>query len=131
GPCQNRGWTASFATLAIFNPDETFLVTAGGEGELKGGLQVWSTPPAGGRGSEVARLFTRDRIPPTCAAFAPSGTEIPFLAVGTEKGNVHLWQPPSDPTRTKSEGRVAYLDPTDPRYWTVRVELDNKLLNLP
>ena len=33
-----------------FNPEDTLLVTAGGEGELKGGMQVWtncrSTRPA-------------------------------------------------------------------------------------
>lgn len=128
GQVQNVSPTAAFANLAVFNRDDSLLLTAGGEGELKGGLQVWTVPGAGGRGSEAARLFTPARVGVTAAAFSPSA-EHPFLVVGTEKGTVHLWKPPSD-ARKAYTGKVVYVDETDPRYVTVRVEMDNRELNL-
>ena len=128
GQIQNLGPTAVFSTLAVFSRDDAMLVTAGGEGELKGGLQVWTVPPAGGRGSEAARFFTPGRVGVTAAAFSPSAAH-PFLVVGTEKGSVHLWKPPAA-ARTAYTGRVTNVDSTDPRYVTVRVEMDNKQLNL-
>jgi WD40 repeat protein len=124
GQVLNPGSTASFSTLALFSPDDSFLVTGGGEGELKGGLQVWTTPAAGGRGSEVARLITPGRVAITCGAFSPS-KELPFVVVGTQAGTVHLWRPPADRARMKYEGQLANIDSTDPRYVTVRVELEN------
>jgi WD40 repeat protein len=129
GQIQNMGSTASFATLALFNKDDTLLVTAGGEGELKGALQVWTTPPPGGRGSEIARLMTPARVGVTCGAFSPV-KESPFLVVGTEKGTVHLWRPPSDAARATATGKVTNIDATDARTMTVRVELDNTMLKL-
>jgi len=128
GQVQNVGPTAAFATLAIFNSDDTLLLTAGGEGELKGGLQVWNVPKEGGRGAEYARLFTPARIAVTTAAFSPFSTHR-FLAAGTEKGTVHVWSPPSK-DRKASIGKVVYVDSVDPRYITVRVEMDNRTLNL-
>src|SRR6185437_13689666 len=62
GQVQNSSSTAAFATLAVFNPNDSLLLTAGGDGELKGGLQIWNLPPSGGRGSEVLRLFTPGRV---------------------------------------------------------------------
>lgn len=128
GQVQNSGPTAVFGTLAAFNRDDSLLVTAGGEGELKGGLQVWTVPAAGGRGTEAARLYTPGRIGVTAAAFSPSA-QVPFLAVGTEKGTLHLWTPPSDAKKTYT-GKVVNVDSTDPRYVTVRVEMDNRELQL-
>ena len=128
GQVQNVGQTAAFATLAVFNQDDTLLLTAG-EGELKGGLQVWNLPKEGGRGAEVARLFTQSRHPVTAATFSPSADHR-FLAAGDEKGNVHIWLPP--PANRKAyTGKVVYFDSVDPRYLTVRVEMDNRALNLP
>lgn len=127
GQVQNPGQTATFAGLAVFSPDDSLLMTAGGEGELKGGLQVWRVPAAGGRGAEAARLFTPGRVNVTAAAFSPS-KEHPFLVVGTERGTVHLWKPPAD--RKAHEGKVVFVDPTDARQVTVRVEMDNRALNL-
>lgn len=129
GQVRNLGPTAAFGTLAVFNSDDTFLVTAGGEGELKGGLQVWSVPTDGGRGREEARLFTTGRVGVTAAAFSGS-PQHPFLVVGTEKGELHLWKPPAA-DRKAYTGKVVNVDPTDPRYVTVRVEMDNRQLNLP
>jgi hypothetical protein len=128
GQIQNMGSTASFATLALFNNDDSLLVTAGGEGELKGALQVWTTPKPGGRGSEIARLMTPARVGVTCAAFSPV-KETPFLVVGTDKGSVHMWVPP-DAARGTAAGKVTNIDATDSRTLTVRVELDNTMLRL-
>jgi WD40 repeat protein len=124
GQVLNPGSTASFSTVALFSPDDSFLVTGGGDGELKGGLQVWTTPASGGRGSEVARLITPGRYAITCGAFSPS-KDVPFMVVGTERGTVHLWRPPTDRARKLYEGQLTNIDSTDPRYVTVRVELDN------
>jgi WD40 repeat protein len=129
GQIANMGSTASFATLALFNPDDSLLVTAGGEGELKGALQVWTAPQPGGRGSEIARLMTPSRHGVTCAAFSPV-KDSPFLVVGTEKGTVHLWKPPSDAARATTVGKVTNIDSTDNRTVSVRVELDNTRLKL-
>jgi len=128
GQVQNSSPTAAFATLAVFNPADTMLVTAGGEGELKGGLQVWNIPTAGGRGSEVARLFTPGRVPATAAAFSPS-KEHPFLVVGTTAGGVHLWKPPAD--RKPYVGKIVFVESSDANKVNVRVEMNNpKELNL-
>ena len=86
GQLENVGGGAAFGTLAQFGPDHGTddepmpytIVTAGGEGDLKGVLQVWQAPKAGGRGAEIARLITPGRVPVTCAAFSPaSGRAIP------------------------------------------------------
>jgi hypothetical protein len=90
-------------------------------------LQVWNVPQAGGRGAEAARLFTPGRVGVTTAAFSPSEKH-PFLVVGTEKGTVHLWKPPTE--RKTYTGTVVNVDSTDPRYVTVRVEMDNRELQL-
>ena len=129
GQIANMGSTASFATVALFNMDDSLLVTAGGEGELKGALQVWTTPQPGGRGSEIARLMTPSRSGVTCAAFSPV-KDTPFLVVGTDRGSVHLWKPPSDAARATTVGKVTNIDSTDNRTVTVRVELDNTRLQL-
>lgn len=128
GQVQNSSPTAAFATLAVFNPTDTMLATAGGDGELKGGLQVWNIPAAGGRGSEVARLFTPGRVPATAAAFSPS-KEHPFLVVGTSAGGVHLWKPPAE--RKPYVGKIVFVESSDANKVNVRVEMNNpKELNL-
>ncbi len=127
GTVQNVGPTATFASLAVFNRDDSLLLTAGGEGELKGGIQVWTVPPAGGRAAEAARLFTPGRVGVTAAAFTPTA-EHKFLAVGTERGTVHLWTAPA--TRKAYTGTVEYVDASDNRQVTVRVIMDNRELNL-
>jgi WD40 repeat protein len=128
GQVQNSSATAAFATLAVFNPTDTMLATAGGDGELKGGLQVWNIPPAGGRGSEVARLFTPNRVPATAAAFSPS-KDHPFLVVGTNAGGIHLWKPPAE--RKPYTGKIVFVESSDANKVNVRVEMPNpKELNL-
>jgi WD40 repeat protein len=140
GQIQNVSSAGSFATLAIFGPDEVApdtavehlppysIATAGGEGDLKGTLQYWLAPRTGGRGAEVGRLITPTRSPVTAAAFSPVRGE-PFVVVGTAAGGVHLWKPPAE-TRKAHTGKVTFIDATDSRYLTVRVEMSNLGLNL-
>jgi len=124
----NSSPTAAFATLAVFNSNDTLLATAGGDGELKGGLQIWNIPAAGGRGSEVARLFTPGRVPATTAAFSPD-KDNPFLVVGTSAGGVHLWKPPTE--RKPYVGKIVFVESSDANKVNVRVEMNNpKELNL-
>ena len=131
GQIQNATTTSTFGTFALFSPkfgtEDVFLATGGGEGDMRGTIQVWSAPPAGGRGSELARLLTPARVAVTCSAFSPDEAN-QFIAAGTATGTVHLWKRPA--TRNKCEGRVTYVDSTDTRYATVRVELDNTVLKL-
>jgi WD40 repeat protein len=137
GQLTNVGPSVAFANLALFGPGHMTLpgvvaddgakpyviVTAGGEGDLKGGLQVWEIPQTGGRGAEIARLITPGRVGVTCATFSPH-KDRPFLVVGTTAGTVHVWAPPKG--RQKGmEGRITNIDATDPRYVTVRVEMLN------
>ncbi len=140
GQLTNVGPSVAFSTLALFShdfaepntPPEKFppymIVTAGGDGDLKGGLQVWQAPRAGGRGAEVARLITPGRVAVTSAAFSPH-KNARFLVVGTAAGTIHLWTPPEGPA-PKIEGRITNIDSTDPRYVTVRVEMNNRDVGL-
>jgi WD40 repeat protein len=129
GQLANVGPNVAFATLALFAPEFSAddkhytVVTVGGDGDLKGGLQVWQTPRAGGRGAEIARLITPGRVTVTCAAFSPH-KDARFLVVGTATGQIHVWTPPSEPAK-KLEGRITIVDSTDPRYVTVRAEMLN------
>jgi WD40 repeat protein len=135
GQLTNIGPSVAFANLAAFAPhrgvegdDPYLIVTAGGEGDLKGGLQVWQAPRGGGRGSEIARLITHGRSNVTSVAFSPHKDK-PFLVAGTAAGSVHVWTPPSGPAQ-RIEGRITHIDSADPRYVTVRVEMSNKGLGL-
>jgi WD40 repeat protein len=140
GQLTNAGPNVAFATLAIFAPDRSqpgtpvdqlppyVIATAGGDGDLKGTLQVWRVARSGGRGGELGRLVTPGRVAVTCAAFSPN-KDAPFLVAGTAAGTVHVWTPPSG-TAKRIEGRISYIDATDPRYVSVRVEMSNKELGL-
>jgi multidrug efflux pump subunit AcrA (membrane-fusion protein) len=140
GHLQNVSSAGSFAALALFGQqdvpfgakDEALppygIVTVGGDGDLKGTVQYWHAPRTGGRGAEVGRLITPGRAPITAAAFSPVRGE-PFLVVGTGTGGVHLWKP-SDEARKTHTGKITFIDATDTRYVTVRVEMDNRDLKL-
>jgi WD40 repeat protein len=140
GQLSNVGPGIAFSTLAIFGPDRAepgmaadklppyVIATAGGEGDLKGGLQVWQLPRSGGRGTEIARLMTPGRVPVLCAAFNPN-KDNPFLVVGTDHGTVHLWTPATG-LKKRLEGRIINIEPSDPRFVTVLVEMTNKELGL-
>lgn len=140
GQLMNAGPGIAFSTLAIFGPERAtpgtpadklppyVIATAGGEGDLKGGLQVWQVSRSGGRGTEIARVMTPGRVPVVCAAFNPNN-EQPFLVVGTDHGTVHVWTP-STATKKRIEGRITNIESSDPRFVSVRVEMPNKDLNL-
>ena len=140
GQVQNVTSAGAFATVAAFGPDEVppgtpadklppfTIATAGSDGDLKGTLQYWLAPRTGGRGAEAGRLITPGRAGITAIAFSPVRSE-PFLVVGTAAGGVLLWKPPAGERKTHT-GRVTFIDQTDTRYLTVRVEMDNKELKL-
>ncbi|QJW96468.1 HlyD family efflux transporter periplasmic adaptor subunit [Frigoriglobus tundricola] len=140
GQVQNVTSAGAFSTVAAFGPDEVppgtpadklppyTIATAGGDGDLKGTLQYWMAPRTGGRGAEAGRLIIPGRAGITAVAFSPVRSE-PFLVVGTAAGGVFLWKPPAGERKTHT-GRVTFTDPTDTRYLTVRVEMDNKELKL-
>lgn len=119
GSIQNNGTAARFANLAIFSPDDSLVLTAGGDGDMKGELQLWTAPTAGGRGSERKRLVVPGRVTPTCAAFGPEGSSW-FVVVGTQVGSVHVWTSPILSQQAKERtGQVTAVIPNDAR--TVRV----------
>lgn len=129
-----------FATLAIFQPQTLptdtppeqwppyTVATVGGEGDLKGAAQLWHLSRSGGRAAEIARLITPGRSAITAAAFSPVAQH-PYFVVGTEKGSVHLWLLPKEPPH-RQQGHIVTIDAVDPRFVTVRVEMDNRLLRL-
>lgn len=129
-----------FATLALFQPQTLTaelapeqwppytLATVGGEGDLKGTVQLWHLPRRGGRAAEIARLIPPGRVTITAAAFSPP-TALPFFVLGTDKGTVHLWTLPQAPPH-QQQGRIVTIDAADPRFVTVRVEMDNRSLRL-
>ncbi|MBA2227834.1 HlyD family efflux transporter periplasmic adaptor subunit [Thermogemmata fonticola] len=129
-----------FATLALFQPQTLpaelppeqwppyTLATVGGEGDLKGTVQLWHLPRSGGRAAEIARLIPPGRVAITAAAFSPPAAT-PFFVLGTDKGTVHLWTLPKAPPH-RQEGRIVTIDAADPRSVTVRVEMDNRALRL-
>ena len=124
GGMQNSGPAARFAGMAMFSPDDAFVLTAGGDGDMKGELQVWSVPQAGGRGSERRRLVTPYRATPTCAAFGPDGNKW-FIAIGTQSGGVQVWTATTLAEQSKVRtGRVTSVIRLDPKTVKIRVETD-------
>ncbi|MGL6094511.1 MAG: HlyD family efflux transporter periplasmic adaptor subunit, partial [Fimbriiglobus sp.] len=55
GTVQNPSGSARFTGLAIFSPDDKWILTAGGDADVKGELQFWEAPATGGRASERRR----------------------------------------------------------------------------
>jgi WD40 repeat protein len=93
----------TFDTLAIFSPDHnaSLMLTAG---TSEGRLQLWKTPPEGGRGMEVRQFVTKDRSPVTCAAFSwdtGSSKDTTLAVSGSKDGYVYLWHVP-DPQTVRS-----------------------------
>lgn len=84
-----------FETLAIFSPDASLLLTAGG---AEGRMQLWSTPTATRRGFEVRQWVTQEASEVTCAAFSPwagRSDEASFAVTGNKRGYVYLWGVPT------------------------------------
>lgn len=122
GSIQNATAGARFSALALFNPDDSYVLTAGGDGDMRGELQVWETPKPGGRGAEVRRLVTPFRAMPTCAAFGGE-TGKGFIVIGTQAGGVHLWRAETLKAASKDRfGRVISMLRADARNVRIRVE---------
>ena len=125
GTLLNSGSTVRFAGLAIYSHDNNRVLTAGGDADSKGELQLWEKPPIDGRGSERRRLITPNHSGVTCAAFSPDDKKR-FMVVGTQSGGVHYWLVPAEEAmKNGPEGRVVSILNTDARSATVRVEVDN------
>jgi WD40 repeat protein len=125
GSLVNPAGNARFTGLALFSHDDRFILTAGGDADVKGELQLWDAPAVGGRASERRRLVTPGRSPVTCAAFSPD-PDNQFVVVGTQAGGVHYWTPPKAGQEEKRwVGRVESVLPEHARYVKVRVVMDN------
>jgi WD40 repeat protein len=124
GSVQNNGSAARFANFALFSPDDTLVLTAGGDGDMKGELQLWTAPGAGGRGSERKKLVVPGRTTPTCAAFGPEGAGW-FVVAGTQTGSVHIWTNSIlSQTAKERTGQVTAVIPNDSRTVRVTVVMD-------
>lgn len=125
GTVQNTSGTMRFTGLAIFSPDDHYILTTCGDTDARGELQLWDAPAIGGRGSERRRLVTPNRAAVTCAAFSADPAN-PFVVVGTQYGGVHYWMPPSAGERGKRlAGFVESWLPADARSVQVRVVMMN------
>jgi WD40 repeat protein len=112
---------SSFSRLALFSPDGTLILAAGGGGRLG----LWRAPTDKMRGHEVEHLVwtsSRDEQAVThCGAFSPDGK---FLVTGTAKGNVIVWpMPDKDAFKEPLVAKVFNLDP-EVNVGQVRVTLE-------
>lgn len=125
GTVQNTSGTMRFSGLAIFSPDDHYILTTCGDTDARGELQLWDAPAIGGRASERRRLVTPNRAAVTCAAFTTDPAN-PFVVVGTQYGGVHYWVPPSADERGKRlTGYVESWLPADARSVQVRIVMEN------
>ncbi len=125
GTLQNGG-ALRFAGLALFSPDDKYALTAAGDSDTKGELQLWELPKAGstGRGSERRRLVTPGRAGVTCAAFSPDATH-DLIAVGTQTGGVHFWSTATVAKALEWQGTIVAITEVDSRSSQIRVEVNN------
>lgn len=122
-----------FAGFALFGPDDRHVLTAGGDTDSRGEMQLWEVakassagakPPTGPRALERRRLVTPNRVAVSAAAFNPDPAN-PFVVVGTVAGGVHYWLPPAaDDAHRTLRGKVTAVLPSDVRTATLRVEVD-------
>jgi WD40 repeat protein len=96
----------NFATVALFSPDGTLLLTGGAP---EGGLQLWRAPTATRPAGELRRL-TWPESPATCGAFAPDGS---FVVSGTKDRNVLVWEMPSrEAAGRRLTARLTLVEPS-------------------
>ncbi len=125
GTLQNGGGLR-FAGLALFSPDGRYALTAAGDSDTKGELQLWELPKSGsaGRGSERRRLVTPNRAGVTCAAFSPDATH-DWIAVGTQAGGVHFWSMATAAQALEWQGTIVAITEVDSRSSQIHVEVIN------
>jgi WD40 repeat protein len=95
GVLQNPPGAPDFWGMALFAPDGRTVLT---NGSAPGRLQLWRTPDAQGRASEL-RQFIWAPAPATCGAFAPDNS---FVVTGTQDHQVLVWAMPSSDEVKKS-----------------------------
>src|SRR5262249_62349534 len=88
---QNPSMATPFETLALFSPDASLMMTAGGQ-QTEGRLQLWRCPTSKDRGFEVRQFVTDEKAQVTCAAFANDS----YAVSGTKSGTVYLWRIPTN-----------------------------------
>jgi WD40 repeat protein len=107
-----------FEKLALFSPDSTLILTAGGP-ECR--LQLWRAPEGDTRAFEVRQFATSERQPVTCAAFSPAaGKGGPnSFAVSASGKNICKWFIPTEKevskhriTKRQMTLRTHSLDPS-------------------
>ena len=123
GSLMNTGGGIRFGGMALFGADDKFIVTATGDADTKGELQLWVAAESG-RASERRRLITQFRTAVTCAAFSPDA-KFPFVVAGTQTGAVHFWKLPDPAEQSVLKGRIISVSRQDPRTGDVRVEVEN------
>jgi WD40 repeat protein len=84
-----------FVTLALFSPDDSFILTAGGPGNR---LQLWRAPDDETRGFEVMQFAAQEHQPVTCAAFSPAAGKCGpnSFAVSASGQKIHVWPIPTE-----------------------------------
>jgi WD40 repeat protein len=104
---------AQFRTFAIFSPTigatkQRMILTGSNQ---TGEVQLWRTPSATERGSEIAHLrLPENSSVPTVAAFSPVADK-GFLVVGTRQGEVCLWPMPSEEVLNfRWTGKLSQMD---------------------
>jgi WD40 repeat protein len=92
-----------FLKLALFSPDSTLILTAGGPDRR---LQLWRAPEGDTRGFEVRQFATNEHEPVACAAFSPAaGRGGPnSFAVSASGQKIHVWSIPTE--KVVSEHRI-------------------------
>ncbi len=125
GTLQNGGGVR-FGGLALFAPDDKYALTAAGDSDTKGELQLWELPKSGsgGRGSERRRLVTPGRSGVTCAAFSPDAAH-DLIAVGTQTGGIHFWSVATVAKGHEWQGTIVAITEIDSRSSQIRVEVNN------
>ena len=125
GTLQNGGGLR-FSGLALFSPDDKYALTAAGDSDTKGEMQLWELPKSGsaGRGSERRRLVTPSRAGVTCAAFSADAT-FDWIAVGTQAGGVHFWSLATVAKAIEWQGTIVAITEVDSRSSQIRIEVNN------
>lgn len=125
GTLQNGGGLR-FAGLALFSPDDRYILTATGDSDTKGEMQLWELSKNVGvsRGSERRRLVTPRRAAVTCAAFSPDAAG-DWIAVGTQTGGVHFWSLSAAAKSAEWHGIVVSKTELDSRSSQIRIEVSN------
>jgi WD40 repeat protein len=121
GTLQAAGQSSRFGGFAIFNSDDSLILTASNN---PGEMQLWDAPLVGGRGFERLRLITPGRTTVTCAEFSPDATK-KFVVVGTATGGVYLFTPPTERESQKITGTIESVLNYNEKSAMVRVRVLN------